>query len=581
MNQFSVAPDAGRRSRSGPLPPSTLAGLVIAILTVALIAFFTYRSLQARETAVERVTHTIEVRQELEALLSSVKDAETGQRGFLLTGEERYLDPYTNATAALPGELKILRSLTRDNSQQQRRLDTLDQLIVEKIAELGQTITLRRAGNVEGALAVVRSDRGKASMDRIRELIAEMESEEQSLLASRHDEWQEAVVLSSRITSGGSALLIALIVVAGFVMSRDYRTRSTQAWLRTGQMGLSQRIQGEQRLEQLGDNVLGFLADYLDAQVGAVYVAEGDGRFRRVAGYAIPPGTEGELLRAGDGIIGQAAKDNRALHVTDVPDGYLPVASSLGRGTPSALLVAPASVDGVVHAVVELGFFHRVGPTDQELLNRVSESLGVAVRASKDRTRLEELLDETQRQAEELQTQQEELRVNNEELEEQGRALRESQARLETQQAELEQINSQLEEQTQVLEQQKDDLSRAQDVLTEKAAELERSNQYKSEFLANMSHELRTPLNSSLILAKLLADNKDGNLTAEQVKFAQTISSAGNDLLTLINDILDLSKIEAGKVEVDPEAGAHSTDGPDPRQDLRSPSRRRRGSVSA
>ncbi len=256
------------------------------------------------------------------------------------------------------------------------------------------------------------------------------------------------------------------------------------------------------------------------------------------------------MLRPGDGLVGQAAKDNRLIHVRDIPGDYLPIGSSLGHGKPRELVVAPASADGVVEAVMELGFFRTLDATERALLDRISESMGIAVRSSKDRTRLEELLAETQRQAEELQAQQEELRVNNEELEEQSRVLEESQARMETQQAELEQTNSQLEEQTQMLEAQKDELSRAQAVLAERAGDLESANQYKSEFLANMSHELRTPLNSSLILSRLLADNKDGNLTGEQVKFAQTISSAGNDLLALINDILDLSKIESGKVEI-------------------------------
>ena len=540
-----------RSARSGlPLPPGPLIGFGLAVLAVVLIAFFSYRSLQTRASTAELVTHTIEIGQQLQTLLSAVKDAETGQRGFLLTGNEIYLDPYTTARAALPGLVHRVRELTADNPRQTQRLDTLDRLAADKLTELAETVELRRAGNEERALALVRSDRGRATMNRIRAIVAEMDEEERNLLAGRQTDWQEAVSLSSNITWIGSALLLFLIAVAMAMSSREHLAREAQAWVRSGQMGVGERVQGEHRLDALGERVLSYLAQYMGARVGALYIAETDGRFRRFAAHGLDGGTAATELRPGDGLLGQVLKDAKPVRVTDVPAGYLPVASSLGRADPAELLLAPALVDGVVQAVVELGFLHRTREAEQELLLRVSEALAVAVRTAKDRTRLEELLEETQRQAEELQAQQEELRVSNEELEEQGRVLKESQAQLEAQHAEMEQTNAQLEEQTQLLEHQKDNLAAAQVTLTGKADELERANQYKSEFLANMSHELRTPLNSTLILAKLLADNKDGNLTAEQVKFAQTIAGAGNDLLALINDILDLSKIEAGKVEV-------------------------------
>jgi CheY-like chemotaxis protein/CHASE3 domain sensor protein len=534
-----------------PLPTGTSVAFLVAVVAIVLVAVLSYIAHERSSDSARRVTHTLQVMEQLQALLSTLQDAETGQRGFVLTGDEDYLEPYNNAKVALPGEFKSARPFIAGNLEQQRRLDALEQLAAEKMQELAETVTKRRAGDSAGALAIVRSDRGKKTMELIRATIADMQRDERSMLAARQKEWLNAASVSSVVVLGGSGLLLVLVAAAALRTSREYRARQTQGWVRAGQMGLSARIQGEQRLETLGDNVLGFLADYLDAQVGAVFVTETENRLLRIAGYAIPEGMQDAAVQHGEGLLGQAVKENRVLHVRDVPEDYLAVGSSLGRGKPRELLVAPASVDGIVYAVVELGFFRAILPPDRELLARISDSLGVAVRASKDRTRLEELLAQTQRQGEELQMQQEELRVTNEELEIRADALKESKARLEAQQAQLEETNAQLEEQAQVLEHQKDELGRAQIGLLDRATELERANQYKSEFLANMSHELRTPLNSSLILAKILADNKSGNLTAEQVTFAATISSAGNDLLAIINDILDLSKVEAGKVELD------------------------------
>jgi len=335
------------------------------------------------------------------------------------------------------------------------------------------------------------------------------------------------------------------------------------AFLREGQMTLSDKMRGEQDVSRLGQSVLSHLAPFLNAQMGAFYYVTDEKLLKRVSGYAYSKLENRErTISLGEGLVGQAALERRPILLDNVPPNYFgQIRSDLGAASPCSLLLAPVFYEGEVNGVIELASFASFSEHQKTFLEHVSENIGIAINTSINRRKQQELLEGSQILAEKLQFQQGELKATNDELEEQSRALQESETRLKTQQSELEQTNEQLGEQTTALERQRDilnennvALNKAQTLLEERSDEVQRASQYKSEFLANMSHELRTPLNSSLILAKLLADNVGGNLTQEQVQYAHAISSAGNDLLNLINDILDLSKVEAGKLEIRPES---------------------------
>ena len=534
------------------LPRKTLIGFLVALIAVLSMTAVSYRAMQSRSAGAQQIVQSAEIMRKLESTLSTVKDTETGQRGFLLTGSDRFLDPYTTALNTLPRQLAELRRLAAGNVVKLQRLDSVDSLIANKLAGIQEMITLQRADKSAAALELVRTGQGKEQMDRLREVVDEILIDERAAADALTQEWERAVAYSIFVLVAGAAVLLFLITAAAVVSSQDMRRMQVQAWLRTGQNALGDLLQGEQDIDTLGGKIVAFVARYLNAQVGAVYLSEPQQSLRLIGGYALPVATANAAddTRPVGGLTQHVLQDRSVLLVSDVPPDYFPVSSGLGTGQARHLVLAAASADGLANAVLELGFFHTVAAHQLEWLRLIAEPIGLALRTAQLRKTLALALEESQLQGEELQSQQEELRASNEELEAQSRVLQESAVRQEEQQAELEETNTQLESQSEELQAQKGGLERAQQELTVHSDELARANRVKSEFLANMSHELRTPLNSALILSKLLADNAGENLTEEQVQFAQTIYGANTDLLTLINDILDLSKIEAGQVDV-------------------------------
>ncbi len=585
--------------------------MVFFISTVLLIISLVSSLYSTKElvNSSKMVNHTNEVLIEAENLISYMKDAETGQRGYIITLDPIFLEPYKMAHDKVGISYRNIRDLTVDNPVQQQNIAEAKKLMDRKFVQMELIVNLQqniRNSNKDTTRRYNEMMRGKQIMDELRLVVDRIKNEEKRLLEIRSSQ-QDTFIVYTPILVISAALLSILITIFSYIKIKrdlderlkkqledeakyketterinvmegltqkvsagDYSIRSSddkqdelgrvskalnvmtaslqttfttlenKAWLQEGSVKIADAMRGERNIKRLTENLLASVTAYLKVPLATFYV-NSTGTFTLTSSHSIANAPKQFML--GDGLIGQAAKDKHVKIITNLPPDFV-LSSSIGNTLPVSLLIVPLVYDNETIAVMELGFLRDITPIEKELLEENREAIAIGINATLSYIKLQDLLEETQAQTEELQVQHTELENLNSELEAQSQQLQASEEELRVQQEELQQTNEELEERSLLLEERNNEVRK-------KADELEQSTKYKSEFLANMSHELRTPLNSILLLSRLLSENNDSNLNADQVEYAKVIQSSGNGLLGLIDEILDLSKIEAGKMELE------------------------------